>query len=107
VGDNAGAFFGPLLAVVLLYAIHVDIRAIFYLAIIPGLLAFGMVLFVSEKSTAVPLKSKIDLHVRRFPPGYWKYLSVTALFNVGNSSNAFLILRTQDTGVSLRSSGIG
>jgi MFS family permease len=103
VGDNAGAFIGPLLAVLLLYAMHVDIRTIFYLAIIPGLLAFCMVLFVSEKSTAVPLKSKIALHVQRFPPGYWKYLSVTALFNAGNSSNAFLILRTQDTGVSLRS----
>src|SRR5438874_10747946 len=39
VGDNAGAFLGPLLAVLLLYALHVGIRAIFYLAIIPGLLA--------------------------------------------------------------------
>ena len=40
VGDNAGAFLGPLLAVFLLYWIHVDIRSIFYLAVIPGLLAF-------------------------------------------------------------------
>jgi MFS family permease len=103
VGDNAGAFIGPLLAVLLLYAMHVGIRAIFYLALIPGLLAFGMVLFASEGSAPVAAKAKIDLRLRQFPAGYWKYLLVTALFNLGNSSNAFLILRTQDSGISLRS----
>lgn len=103
VGDNAGAFIGPLVAVALLYAMHVDIRTIFYLAIIPGLLALCMVLFVTEKSSAIGVKSKIDLSLRHFPTGYWKYLLVTAVFNLGNSSNAFLILRTQDIGVSLRS----
>jgi MFS family permease len=103
VGDNAGAFLGPLLAVVLLYAMHLGIRTIFYLALVPGLLAFCMVLFVTEGSAAVAAKAKIDLRLRQFPRGYWKYLLVTALFNLGNSSNAFLILRTQDSGVSMRS----
>ena len=103
VGDNAGAFLGPLLAVVLLYAMHLGIRTIFYLALVPGLLAFCMVLFVSEGSAAVAAKAKIDPRLRQFPKGYWKYLLVTALFNLGNSSNAFLILRTQDSGVSMRS----
>jgi MFS family permease len=103
VGDNAGAFLGPLLAVLLLYSMHLGIRTIFYLAIIPGLVAFCMVLFVSEGSAAAAAKAKIDLSLRQFPTGYWKYLLVTALFNLGNSSNAFLILRTQDIGVSLRS----
>ncbi|HXA35758.1 MAG TPA: MFS transporter [Steroidobacteraceae bacterium] len=103
VGDNAGAFIGPLLAIVLLYAMHLGIRTIFYLAIIPGLLAFCMVLFVSEGPAAVPLKSKIDFSLGHFPAPYWKYLLATAVFNLGNSSNAFLILRTQDLGIPLRS----
>jgi MFS family permease len=103
VGDNAGAFFGPLLAVLLLYSMHLDLRSIFYLALIPGLLAFCMVLFVSDRPTVVRAKSKLDFHAQRFPAGYWKYLAATAVFNLGNSSNAFLILRTQDSGVSLRS----
>ena len=47
-GDNAGAFVGPLLAVFLLYSLHVGMRSIFYLALIPGLLAFCMVLLVKE-----------------------------------------------------------
>ena len=101
VGDNAGAFLGPLLAVFLLYSLHVGLRTIFYLAIIPGLLAFSMVLLVTERPAAATAKSKINVSLRQFPKGYWKYLLVTVLFGVGNSSNSFLILRTQDIGASL------
>jgi len=101
VGDNAGAFIGPLLAAFLLYSFGIDIRIIFYVALVPGLLAFMMVLFVSERSTSVAAKSKIDTALGRFPKQYWNYLLATALFGIGNSSNAFLILRTQDTGASL------
>src|SRR6202158_3627512 len=65
-GDNAGAFLGPLLAVFLLFALHVGIRAVFYLAIIPGVLAFFMVLLVREHQAAVTAKTKIDLSLRQF-----------------------------------------
>jgi MFS family permease len=101
VGDNTGAFLGPLLAVFLLYWFHVGIRSVFYLAVIPGLLAFLLVLLVKETPVAVAAKAKIDVGLRQFPAAYWKYLLVTALFGLGNSSNAFLILRTQDIGASL------
>lgn len=100
-GDNAGAFLGPLLAVFLFYAMHVGIRSVFYLAFIPGLLAFFMVLLVNEQEAAVAAKSKIDISLRQFPTGYWRYLLATALFGLGNASNAFLILRMQDVGASL------
>jgi MFS family permease len=101
VGDNAGAFLGPLLAVFLLYGLNFGMRPIFYLAIIPGLLAFFMVLLVKEHSGTVAAKSKIDVSLSQFPKDYWKYLLVTAVFGLGNSSNAFLILQTQDIGASL------
>lgn len=101
VGDNTGAFVGPLLAVLLLIVWHLDIRLIFYLAVIPGLLAFLMVVFVEERPVAVTAKSKIDVNLRQFPKPYWKYLVATALFGIGNSSNAFLILQTKDIGASL------
>jgi MFS family permease len=101
VGDNAGAFLGPLLAVFLLYALHVSIRSIFYLAVIPGLLAFCMVLMVRERRSNVSAKSKIDVSFSQFPKAYWKYLFATALFALGNSSTSFLILRTKEIGASL------
>src|SRR5271166_4728585 len=101
VGDNTGAFLGPLLAILLLIVLHLDIRLVFYLAVIPGLLAFLMVLLVEERPVEVTAKSKIDISLRQFPKAYWKYLLATALFGIGNSSNAFLILRVQDIGASL------
>jgi MFS family permease len=101
VGDNAGAFVGPLLAVLLLYSYGVGIRTIFYVALVPGLLAFLMVLLVSERSISVASKSKIDISLGQFPREYWQYLLATALFGIGNSTNAFLILQTQAIGVSL------
>ena len=101
VGDNAGAFIGPLLALFLLYALGLGIRTIFFVAVSPGLLAFFLTLAVKERPASVAAKSKIDVSLRQFPTSYWKYLGVTALFGLGNSSNAFLILRTQDVGASL------
>jgi len=100
-GDNAGAFLGPLVALLLLSVLHFELRSMFYLAIIPGLLAFLMVLLVSEQRVAVAAKSKIDVNLGQFPRRYWNYLVATALFVAGNSSNAFLILQTRDVGVSL------
>jgi MFS family permease len=101
IGDNAGAFLGPLLAVALLFTLGLDIRWIFYLAIIPGLLAVLMILLVEERPTPVTAKAKIDLSLRQFPKAYWKYLLATALFGIGNSSNSFLILQTRGLGASL------
>ena len=100
IGDNLGAFIGPLLALVLLYAMHTSIRTIFYLAGIPALLAFIMILFVKERKIE-KTKTIIETHWNKFPTSYWKYILVTALFGIGNSSNAFLILRTKQIGIPL------
>lgn len=100
IGDNLGAFLGPLLTVVLFISLHLGIRTIFYLAVIPGLLAFFMVLLVKERHATVTAKSKIDVNFRQFPKAYWKYLLVTAFFGIGNSSNSFLILQTKGIGAS-------
>lgn len=101
IGDNLGAFLGPLLAILLL-AFLLDMRFIFYLALIPGLLAFCMVIFVKERPVGLAAKSKLDINLWQFPKAYWKYLLVMALFGIGNFSNAFLILQTKEIGVSLK-----
>jgi MFS family permease len=100
VGDNAGAFLGPLLAIVLLSFLHLDIRLIFYVAVIPGLLALTMILLVAEGRPGEP-QAKVSIKLGRFPNAYWKYLLATAVFGIGNSSNAFLILQTKALGASL------
>ncbi len=105
IGDNLGAFLGPLLAILLLFIIHVPIRWIFYLAFIPGFLAVLMILLVKEQKKSI--SENIEQGVRKYPfsfsmpKQYWNYLFVTAVFGLGNSSTAFLILWTKQIGVSL------
>ena len=101
-GDNAGAFLGPVLAVLLLLLLHVPMRGVFYLAAVPGALAFLMVLLVREGRAPPAAKVKFDAGLRRFPPGYRRYLIAAAIFGLGNSSNAFLILQLRAQGASLQ-----
>ncbi len=100
-GDNLGAFVGPILTILLLYLFRLNIRAIFYLAFIPGLLAMLMVWLVREKPLKTAAKAKLDTSLHRFPLIYWKYLGAVAIFGFGSFSNSFLILQTRDLGVSL------
>jgi len=101
IGDNLGAFLGPLITILLVASFHVELRTIFLLSVIPGLIAAIMVLLVREKHVAVASKAKLDVNIRRFPRAYWKYLLVILLFSLGNSSNTFLILRTKNLGAPL------
>ena len=101
IGDNLGAFLGPLLAVFLLGYLGVEMRLIFLLAIVPGLIAFFMVALVREPPAGTATPTKTEITLRYLPKAYWKYLLVIALFGLGNSSTSFLILQTQAVGVSL------
>lgn len=101
IGDNLGAFLGPLVAVVLLFYFKIPIRNIFYLAIIPGLLAVVMILFVKEKDDGFKSKAKLDLRFNQFPKDYWRYLGITAIFGIGNISASFMILQTRNIGIPL------
>src|SRR6185295_17742215 len=93
--DNTGAMLGPLLAFALLRWGGLSLRTVFLLTAIPGALAVLTLLFgVREVPRAAPPKEeqKLDLKTplgRRF----WSYLGVLLLFTLGNSTDAFLILR--------------
>jgi MFS family permease len=100
-GDNLGAFVGPLVTIALITWAGVGLPAIFLIAFVPGVLAALMVVFVRERPVIVAAPAKLDLQFGGFTRGYWTYLGVTALFGIGNSSNAFLILRATDLGTSL------
>ena len=62
-GDNAGAFLGPLIALALLGFWAIPLRWIFYLAIVPGLVAFLLVLPVRERPVSFAAKARIDVGV--------------------------------------------
>ncbi|KKT77319.1 MAG: Major facilitator superfamily [Microgenomates group bacterium GW2011_GWB1_44_8] len=103
IGDNLGAVLGPLLAIVLIYGLNTDLRSIFYLALIPGIVAWAMMLFVKEnkieKSTLPNKASKFN--AKALPKSFWKYILIIAIFGIGNSSNSFLILQAKNLGFSV------
>jgi len=92
---------GPLIAVGLMALWSGRLRWIFYAAVVPGLLAVLMTLFVRERRVEVRAKASFRAALRRFPKRYLGYLAATVLFGLGNSSNAFLILQTTALGASL------
>lgn len=98
--DHAGAVVGPLLAFALLHWAGLEVRQIFLLTAIPGALAVAAVLFgVREVPRETPEKSrKLDL---RAPLGrrFWSFLAVLLVFTLGNSTDAFLLLRARDLGI--------
>ena len=109
--DHGGAIIGPLLATGLLLVLHdtpqENLKTVFLLSFIPGLLAVCL-LFVGlrEKPVDGPrpaLSSGFDFRAAwaGMPAGFRKYLAIILAFTLGNSTDAFLLLRAQQLGVSI------
>jgi MFS family permease len=103
--DHGGAVIGPLLATGLLLIYHDDIKTIFLLSFIPGLLAVLMLFFGLKEKKAEPLPAthSSPFNFRsawaEMGTGFRKYLGIILLFTLGNSTDAFLLLRAQQLGV--------
>jgi MFS family permease len=105
--DHAGAVIGPLLATILLYAFTQNYRTIFYLAAIPGALSIILIIFLvreipSSKNlnpvTSLPFGNKAGM-MGISDPKFRRFLIIIIIFTLGNSSDAFLILRANELGV--------
>ena len=104
--DHAGAVVGPLIAFALLQWEHVPLRTVFLLAAIPGLLSVVvLVLGVREtpREVPVPTNAATKAPLRGVPLGrpFWTFFASVLLFTLGNSTDAFLILRANQLGVSV------
>ncbi|MBC7328954.1 MFS transporter [bacterium] len=100
--DNLGAAIGPILATLLLITLKENLRLIFFLASIPALLSLFALIFVRErkperKEGAPP----VQLTLRPFDHRFKLFLIIVIIFTLGNSSDAFLLLRAKDIGISL------
>ncbi|MFN6528606.1 MFS transporter [Nostoc sp. ChiSLP03a] len=103
--DTIGAFLGPLAAFTLMTASENNFRLVFWLALIPGFFAVALLTVgVREPQTnETPGNRSNPLQwqaLRSLGQGYWVLVIVALLFNLGNSSNAFLLLRAEQTGIS-------
>jgi len=103
--DHAGAVVGPLAASVFLLAAPGQYRTLFLLTAVPGAIAVALVWRVRDVDADVDKRTDpgfgrtttpvgADRHAHpRLPRPFFAYAAVVAIFTLGNSSDAFLLLR--------------
>ncbi|MGZ3237987.1 MAG: MFS transporter [Burkholderiaceae bacterium] len=105
--DTIGAFAGPLLAIVLMLAWVNNFRAVFWVAVIPAFLAVLLLIFgVRESAPAMPAETKRPFPISRAALGelssaYWWVVTIGAVLTLARFSEAFLVLRAHQGGLSL------
>jgi len=103
--DTVGAFVGPLLAMGLMLLWANDFRAVFWVAVVPGVLAV-LLLLVGVKEPERPADARRSnpisrVNLRRLSAAYWRVVAIGAVFTLARFSEAFLLLRAIDFGVPL------
>ncbi|NYT84624.1 MFS transporter [Pollutimonas harenae] len=103
--DTVGAFLGPLLAVGLMLLWANDFRAVFWVAVIPGIAAVMLLITgLREPVRASTTKRSNPIrraNLRRLGAAYWWVVVVGAIFTLARFSEAFLVLRAQESGIAL------
>ena len=104
--DRIGAIGGPLLAMLVLYLLkgrmsELDaLRNTFLISVIPGAIALIFIKFAKETPVVAKTIAEKKKSAMLGAP-YILFLVANALFALGNSSNAFLILKAQEVGVEI------
>lgn len=99
--DTLGAVVGPAITISLLGIFSNDYRLVFWFSMAPGMIAVILIiLFIQEKEKRpMPQTERPRLRFNHFD---WKvkcFIVIAALFALGNSSDAFLILRAEQIGI--------
>ena len=104
--DTVGAFVGPLLAMGLMLLWANDFRAVFWVAVVPGLLAVLLLAFGVREPERTKPANKPDFPIsraalRQLPAAYWWVVGAGAMLTLARFSEAFLVLRAQQEGLAL------
>ncbi|TKB86395.1 MAG: MFS transporter [Nitrospira sp.] len=101
--DTVGAFLGPLLAVGLMLLWADDFRAVFWVAVVPGMMAVALLLFGIQEPESRQTTKRANPITRdnfaRLGSGYWWVVGIGTLFTLARFSEAFLVLRAQQGGI--------
>jgi MFS family permease len=104
--DSVGAVLGPVLAVALMLLLANDIRLVMWVAVAPAVVC--VVLLVTyvrepERADSQDRSRKVltFAEMRRLPRRYWLIVILGAVFTLARFSEAFLVLRAQDVGLTL------
>ncbi len=97
--DTLGAMLGPLVAFVILALSQQNYRLLFGLAIVPGIIAVAVIL-LGVKEIVPETKRILRFSFKKLDRRLKIFLFIMIIFTLGNSSDAFLILRARNIGVS-------
>jgi len=101
--DHFGAVIGPLAAALLLW-LGLTLRQVFFLALVPAIAVIWIITRFVPEPDREPTETARQTPLRRwrdFGPGFWRLIAAVFIFTLGNSADAFLLLRLIDAGVSL------
>ncbi len=104
--DTLGAFIGPLAAIGLMWVFSNDFQSVFWVAVIPAFLALGLILFAVKEPPRPDGLRKVRnplarAELRLLGATYWYVVAIATVFTLARFSEAFLILRAQEVGLSL------
>ena len=103
--DTVGAFLGPLLAVALMLLWANDFRAVFWVAVIPGVLAVVLLIAGVREPRRDGVRTRRNpiqrSNLKRLASPYWWVVGIGALFTLARFSEAFLVLRAEQAGIVL------
>ncbi len=98
--DHLGAAIGPLLASGFLFLWPERYRTLFLMTVLPGMLVVVLLIFgLKEAPVSKTQKERLQLTLRPFNRDFRLYLFALVIFTLGNSSDAFLLVRAGQLGV--------
>lgn len=101
--DTIGAFFGPLLAVGLMLLWSDNFRAVFWVAVIPAILAVALIVIGLKEPKQLKSAKRTNPiqrdNLKRLGASYWWVVNLGAIFTLARFSEAFLVLRAQQSGI--------
>lgn len=98
--DTAGAVVGPAVALGILAFWASDYRLVFWLSILPGVVAVLLIVgFITADGPVPAMRSPVAWSFHGFDARFLGFIAAIGLFSLGNSSNAFLILKAEHVGV--------
>ena len=102
--DTVGAFLAPLAAVALMWLLAEDIRAVFWIAVIPGLLSFllaWLALREPARHTGAAARPPLLGGFREVTAASWRLILIAFVFTLARFSESFLILKGHQAGLSM------
>lgn len=98
--DHLGAAIGPLIATAFLLMWPGHLRTLFLITLVPGLAVVALVVWgLRDPPSLTKSHERLRLSLKPFDGNFRLYLVALVVFTLGNSSDAFLLVRAGELGV--------